>query len=166
MSAFVVNPAHITALLAVAMHGPADQATPRNPGASAFSGVFTWYAFNSYVAGNWEQLRLDLNNADAIGQMLWDENRKSVTRRYQPRPALAEALAAAEEPYHYRRPTKEPTIAGALKAIRCLEYQSCEHPEWEQSAAHAFCENLRLRLIEALPGYDDAAWEITAKSAA
>ena len=160
MSAFVVNADHITALIAVAMHGPANYHAPRSE--SAFSGRFTWHAFNITVAGNWEQLRLDLNSADAIGQMLWEENRKSVAHRYRPSAALAEALTEAEEPYHYRRPPKAPTIAGALKAIRCLEYQSCEHPEWEQSAAHAFCENLRLRLCEALPGYDDAPWEITA----
>jgi hypothetical protein len=47
-----------------------------------------------------------------------------------------------------------------LKAISCYEYQSCEHPGWRKSEAHAFCEALRDMAIGCLPGYDDAPWEI------
>jgi hypothetical protein len=45
-------------------------------------------------------------------------------------------------------------------AIDCLEYQSCEHPEWEASWAARFLDALRAQLIGCLEGYDDAEWEI------
>jgi hypothetical protein len=47
-----------------------------------------------------------------------------------------------------------------LKAIRCYEHQSCDHPGWQESRARRWCEDLRLSAIEQLPGYGAAAWEI------
>ncbi len=57
--------------------------------------------------------------------------------------------------------TKQPTAVEGLSAIKCYEYQTCEHPEWEQSAAHAFCDALRDLLIGCLPGYEAAPWTWT-----
>ena len=49
-----------------------------------------------------------------------------------------------------------------IKAARCLDYQSCEHPGWEQSDA---CKLLQAIIGDDtsahLPGYDEAEWEIT-----
>lgn len=52
-----------------------------------------------------------------------------------------------------------PTSIEGLKLVSCYEYQSCEHPGWEASDAHRFCEALRDTLIGALPGYEEAPWE-------
>jgi hypothetical protein len=53
-----------------------------------------------------------------------------------------------------------------IKAVRCLEYQSCEHPGWEESAA---CRLLRAIIgddaTRNLPGYDEAEWQITPPAA-
>jgi hypothetical protein len=40
-----------------------------------------------------------------------------------------------------------PRLAGALW---CYEYQSCEHPGWEQSAAYKHCQALRNQLLRIL----------------
>ena len=48
-----------------------------------------------------------------------------------------------------------------LKAIACYAYQACEHDAWETSEARAFCEQLKAHAIANLPGYREAAWEVT-----
>lgn len=50
-----------------------------------------------------------------------------------------------------------------IKACHCLEYQSCEHPQWESSTAKAIVNAIVDAASRALPGYDDAPWEIRAK---
>ncbi len=47
-----------------------------------------------------------------------------------------------------------------LKAINCLEYQSCETPDWTSSPAYEWLQALAHLTISKLDGYDDAAWEI------
>jgi hypothetical protein len=51
-----------------------------------------------------------------------------------------------------------------LKAIKCYEHQSCDHPNWQESPSRRWCDDLRLAAIERLPGYDDAKWEIDGDS--
>ena len=99
--------------------------------------------FNSLV--NYE-------TADKIGAMLWKENHKSVNYRYN---------EAKEAPaYRFTRRAQPLSAVEALKAIDCLEYQSCEHKGWEKSEAKRFLDKLRGLLIHALPGYDAAPWGI------
>ena len=50
-----------------------------------------------------------------------------------------------------------------IKACHCLEYQSCEHPEWEGSTTKAIVTAIEAGATRALPGYDDAPWEIKGK---
>jgi hypothetical protein len=80
---------------------------------------------------------------------------------------VAPGVAAVEvpewsDPYTFplMRSGRRLTPVEVLKAISCYEYQSCEHPEWEESEAKAFCEALRDLMIGRLPGYDEAAWEV------
>jgi hypothetical protein len=86
--------------------------------------------------------------------MLLAENFRSVNHRY----------AEEGEPagmYEYREPKVGPigyNPVQVLKAIHCLEYQSCEHPEWETSEARAFLKALEARTIRKIPGYDAAEW--------
>ena len=47
-----------------------------------------------------------------------------------------------------------------LKALACLEYQSCERPDWHGSVAEQLIGIIRRRAIAALPGYEDAPWGI------
>lgn len=160
MSAFVVGKAHIDALVAVAIEGPADRG-PRYPGDG-------WYGPSwQDAAGAW-QGRARSDHADAIGNMLTDENVASVSHRY-PDDTL-DTLPGPEDRYYidgyqWARPWRKPTTVEALSLIACLEYQSCEHPGWETSRAYRFLNGLRVCLVSALPGYSDAPWEWPATAA-
>lgn len=48
-----------------------------------------------------------------------------------------------------------------LKGCNCLNYQSCERDDWEQSAAFEILQHIKDAAIRCLPGYDNASgWEI------
>jgi hypothetical protein len=147
MSVYVVPKAHIDALVATALDGPADAGAPAvHQGRCLLPG---------YQRG-----------ADALGRMLWLENLRSVAYRHAPDVSgycfdpvrlTDEAIAA----YTYQRPVRRLTIVAALKALQGYRYQACECPDWEASDAASFCRQLESALISALPGYDDAPWAIT-----
>ncbi len=104
-------------------------------------------------AGDWEQ-------AQRVGQMLWDENVKSVQARY---PGDRELPGPIGCDYQYPEDTAwfhniDPMQV--LKACDCYEYQSCEHDRWPTSEAKAYVDALRARAWTSLPGYDDAAWGV------
>lgn len=66
-----------------------------------------------------------------------------------------------EPPYLFRPLPGTPDALVVLKAIDCLEYQSCEHPGWLDSEARVFYQALRRAAITELPGYSDAeGWPI------
>jgi len=65
--------------------------------------------------------------------------------------------------FHPLPGTPDPLVV--LKAIACLEYQSCEHPGWLDSEARVFCQALRRVAITALPGYSAAqGWLIETRA--
>jgi hypothetical protein len=107
----------------------------------------------------------------SVANMLWRENLRSINHRY---PDTVEnqknapgKVSDAEEGYAVR-PHDFQNIHGAhfhnfdpvqvIKAIHCYEYQSCEHPGWKDSQARAFVDALESKAVQALPGYEDAAW--------
>ena len=144
MSAFVVDKAHINALVNVGL-GLAR----RNP--------LTWYH-------NEEHHRLNDGNADQVGQMLLDENIKSVDHRYEdcevtdlPGRVDGDYLIPFKHKLSYN-PLPAVTV---FSLINCYRYQSSETDDWEQTEAYAFCRQLEGRLIRNLPGYDAAPWEWT-----
>ncbi len=154
MSAFVVSEAHIDYMVRAATvlhyhHSP-----------------LAWIWNVDRAAGNYDRETLprgDHGREIEVGQMLWDENLASVSYRYPdcdgdelPGPIGCSYVYEAGPPL-LPRPVDAVTV---LKAIACYEYQSCEHNGWSTSQAQAFCEALRCRAISALPGYDDAAWDI------
>jgi len=146
MSAFVVEKSHINAMLHSAFQAGLK-----------YRGNFSWY-FEK------EHKELTTDNADEIGQMLLDENIKSVGHRYEDSeitdlPGRADADYIL--PFVYKPFTRSPKPVEALKITGCYEYQSCEHPEWEASEAKAFCDALQHRLIDMLPGYEEAPWDWT-----
>jgi len=137
MSAFVVAKTHIDAMVRLAI-----VYSPRS----------------AIVYGAFGEVRL---HPDEVGRDLLDENVRSVRHRYPgderlPGPNDAYWL----EEYHYAYVGgRLPTPVEGLKLIKCYEYQSCEHPEWEASKAKEFCDRLRHLLIGELPGYEEAPWE-------
>lgn len=98
------------------------------------------------------------------GQMLWDENRESVEFRYPdckgndlPGPIGCDFVYGTHE-LGMTKPNYTPVQI--LKACHCLEYQSCEHPNWEHSDAHTFLVHVSQAMERKLPGYEKAEWEI------
>lgn len=141
MSAFVVDKAHISAILRAVL--PLRET----------DGPVWQHGGNTYQAS-----RL---SANCIGQLLLSECVKSVQHRYpQGKPNELPGRVDAEwlEPFVFERIGRVPTPVEAIKLIDCLEYQSCEHPGWETSQARVCCEALRRYLLGRLPGYEDAAW--------
>lgn len=97
--------------------------------------------------------RGDYDEMVRAGQMLWDENTRSVNARYR---SNDEPLTFSERDL----PLKAMTFPGVqvIKAAQCLRYQSCEHEGWEQSEACAFISALINSASYHIAGYDDAAW--------
>lgn len=108
-----------------------------------------------------------------IGTMLWRENLNSIHYRYPDTkendadyPGPIGFGAAWVDAYTWR---SEPRSDGELAAaIACYEYQSCEHPGWEDSKAYKVTEGLMQAILERnrvtkwteVPGADDAPWGI------
>ncbi len=153
MSAFIVSKAHIDALVTAAINGRISWMTPApevNPDTHQRGEPWGPAALAEYQA---RQRTANTETAGTVGAMLWNENQLSVNHRYDEEDA--------EEPYTYDRFNRPLSPVQILKAISCYEYQTCERPEWEASEARAFCRALRSETIHKLPGYDEAAWEIT-----
>jgi len=157
MSAWIVEKEHIDALVAAAL---GELHAPQYPGDGWYGPRWNdetpqddW-TFEDHQTHSRTATR---EEADRIGSMIWWECVRSVAYRYPD-------LSVDELPdcgnYKYRRPwgSERPPVVAILKAISCYEYQSCEHPEWKTSEAHSFCAALRDRMIDELPGYEDANW--------
>ncbi len=143
MSAFVVSPAHIDYLVQSAI-----TLNRLDYGSVRFHGE-----------------RVENCTATEVGAALLAANITSVSYRY-PDSSIDDLPGSIPTPaaidYRYRHSQYMPyNPVHVLSALACYEYQSCEHPSWETSEAHAFCERLRGAAIRHLPGYSDAPWEIT-----
>lgn len=153
MSAFVVGREHINFLVNAAL------SRQLNPG----------YSGPLHVYHNGEGRYITHDNADTIGQELWEENIKSVLYRY-PGDTRENCPGPVGENYVYKHRLPKGLFSEiaypvrVLKAAKCYEYQACEHPEWRDSWAASFIDALKEHAIVALPGYEDAEWEV--KSAA
>lgn len=157
MSAFIVDNRHIAYLIAAGLrrnqNGPLCWLVPLPVPAEAYQRGEPWGP-ESVPYRQMARRELTRDTADAVGHMLLAENFNSVNHRY----------AEEGEPetfFEYIEPRVTAdgfAPAQVLKAIHCLEYQSCEHPEWEQSEAHAFLKALEARIIRTIPGYEAAAW--------
>lgn len=157
MSAYIVNRKHVLYIVGAAM------SRAILPGCH---GPFSWVWNRNREAGTYEYERLacnDYEKAVEVANMLWQENIKSVSHRYPgettatlPGPVGENHTITIEDICHNHWPVFDPVQV--IKAIHCYEYQTCEHPEWEQSQAFAFCKHLERAAIDVLPGYEDAEW--------
>lgn len=84
--------------------------------------------------------------AQEAADLLKKTNTESVNYRYQ----------QDEVATPCKLESQKTTAAGALKLLDCLEYQSCERPDWVGSDGYYLLRGLRSALIRALPGYDAA----------
>jgi hypothetical protein len=126
MSAWIVSKAHVDLLVEAATSSPSDALR--------------------YVHSD-EIKHCERTRRDEIGQMLIMENVASVSYRYPNDDVDAGELPGPVngyylKPYAYEARGYSMTPAEILNAVACYEYQSCEHPGWEQSEAAALCKAL------------------------
>ena len=132
MSAFIVSAAHIDLLVSFAVkHGVRYETNGRTILATP-------------------------EIAEEIGQILADENYRSVNHRYQER---TKGHFGSPETYKFKPAQLLPAIV-ILKQVACYAYQACETENWEQSVAFAICEAIKDAAIPELPGYAAAPWGI------
>lgn len=83
-------------------------------------------------------------SATKLGQMLWDECIKSVSYRY-PGETTDTLPGPCGESFKYRHKVWVGEIEDnqLLESVKCYQYQSCEHPEWETSSAIEVCYKLK-----------------------
>lgn len=152
MSAYLVEKNHIVYLVSAAM------SRRLNP----HGGNFSWYHKTDANNGKRDDLSCaDYDKAAEVGNMLWMENMKSISHRYPgessatlPGPIGGSGVIYPQDfKGHY-----EFDPVQVLMSIRCLDYQSCEHPTWEASESHSFLESLKSSAICALAGMDNAKW--------
>lgn len=130
MSAWQVTPDHICALIKFALSARPGD-RPR-----------------------WRDHEMTEADAREVFNALATENARSVAYRYN---EPAEAVTAWQNTSF---PVRTLTPVECLKSIACLDYQSCEHPEWEQSEAKKFLTSLTWTAIVQLDGYSAAPWGI------
>jgi hypothetical protein len=107
------------------------------------------YAVNKRASYYWNPRRIDITskNASEIGQILLDENYRSVNHRYRSEHGEPHA-------FKFKLSIKPYSAVDILKAINCLDYQSCETDDWSKSQAWAILDGLKDVAIRNLPGYE------------
>ena len=141
MSAFVVDREHVIYLASVAAMWD-----------------LTWWD------GEHHEVRSgDFAGAAKLATTLWRENNRSVNYRYRAELGFSTLpeLQLAESDI---RVLLRIDPVQVLKALDCLEYQSCETPDWRETEAHGIIQSLRSSAIRRLRGFDAAAWEINDNS--
>lgn len=130
MSAFIVNKEHIDALVNYMVRHRV-----------------------SYWNGT-DRVGVTRSNAQEVGQILLDENVRSVNYRY--------SEEATEPPYRFTPSTRDVSAVQIIKAVHCLDYQSCETDNWETTLAFKICQTILSAACRNLPGYEQAQWGIYA----
>lgn len=143
MSAYVVDPAHIRALVywATCTHF------------RDHSGPVTYY---------WSGSRRRISGDEArVASVLYAENVRSVNSRYNESDTADGFVYAAPKSAALRNLRPHDVIG----ACRCYAYQSCETADWTDTEAHAIVEAIKDRAVWCMPGMDDAAWSLTERFA-
>jgi len=110
-----------------------------------------------YYPNDNARMAVTADNAEEVGQILVDENYRSVNQRYQER---TEGHFGKAPTYKFKGVRILPDALAMLKACNCYEYQAGENDDWEQSVAYKIVNAIKEHAIRKLPGYDDAPWGI------
>lgn len=95
---------------------------------------------------------INSNEAQSAATTLLDANVTSVNVRYK------ENTTATID--YWSTPKKFLTPVQAIKAAKCLDYQSCEFDGYESSTAKKLINQIINSALYKLDGYDDAKWAI------
>lgn len=108
-------------------------------------------------------MKLTYANDQEVGQMLWNQNIRSVRVRYGvgdlPGPTANPDIPAEEQFIYKPRPwTMEVKPIQVIKACHCYAYQSCESDDWALTESYRFSEALINASVHSVAGYEDAEW--------
>ena len=92
------------------------------------------------------------SEAQKVGQILLDENYRSLNARYGHDPA---AHDFQYEPFSLRPLMKAIEV---VKLCHCYDYQTCETDDYYTSDAHTIVQAIQAQAIRSVPGYDEAEW--------
>ena len=106
---------------------------------------------NALVAFAKRQRLLPEMTPSEAGQLLFDENVRSLDARYG-----EEGYKA----YNYKPDCTTRKAVEIIKLCHCYDYQACETEDYEQSRAHDLIDRIERRAITMIPGYDEAPWGI------
>ena len=87
---------------------------------------------------------------DEIGQVLVDQNYRSVNERYRKNDD--------PEKYSFRFFSASMSAIQIIKACDCYDHQACETDDYETTKAAEILREIRRKAISQLPGYDAAKW--------
>lgn len=118
----------------------------------------TWNGTAGYQKHGAGRSYMEHNVADQVGRMLWAENLRSMKDRYPNDDYTGEEMDV--ETYRYPAFTRPVDPVTALKLVNCLQYQSCECDDWEETEACHFLRALSACLVTTLPGYNEAPWSL------
>ncbi|MEH2525837.1 MULTISPECIES: hypothetical protein [unclassified Bradyrhizobium] len=107
---------------------------------------------------NGNAVRVVLNNAEAIANILIDENARGVGERYRER--TKEHFGDIGEALRFKQVNPLPDALVILKLCDCFDYQACESDDYEDTLAAEIVNQIRKEAIRRLPGYDAAPWGI------
>jgi hypothetical protein len=124
---------------------------------AGFRGVGHDATLDVYHGDTWNRYNRH-EHADLVKGILRYANLASVNYRYK------EFSTEATRPYSGADIT--PYLGGVvipwghvLGALRCFEYQSCEHPEWSESLAKAIVDKIRHKVCQAITDEAGGMWE-------
>lgn len=115
---------------------------------------------NEIVAGAIRLELIDKADAQRVGRMLTNANKRSIRARY----GEDDEGAARVEPFWFRGIPREPISDVSLfKQVRCYDYQTCEFDGYETSSAGRFMAKMERVLAKRgvtheSPGYNEAPW--------
>ena len=90
---------------------------------------------------------------EAAAALLYSENVRSVNYRYSERTKRTGFV-------YSRALVTNITPVQIIKLCHCLDYQSCEHPQWLRSKAKQILVGIIDRAVMRMPGYEQAKWSI------
>ncbi len=96
---------------------------------------------------------------DAAGQLLWDENARSVNARYNETdsaPSYSWTSLCLD-----RAAVAMPVAVLVLGSVRCLRYQSCETEDYATTRAARFLDRIEAEACRRLINTHDAPWGFT-----
>jgi hypothetical protein len=145
MSTMLLSDTHINTMVYLAVARPF--------GGSRFSLTY-------YFGGKHHDI--DHENAERIANVLKDANLKAFNDTY------SDANMTVEKMQWRYYPTKVVNISpiAYIKTLVCYEYQACSWESYKDSEAEVIVKAMRSYGIQAVPGYDEAKWQLQEDEAA